>query len=593
MLLLPVGRILSWVLTSMASRRNENIPMRRSFLLSIAVVLTWLHGRVVEARPFEPDPPPSGTIPSSRTAVWAEEPEHEPEPSEDPLAQLGHVEVSGNIVLPPGVYISVLRYAGWQHAPEMPNERAQWIRETLEDFLRRSGYELATVDVRYERGDYILSVDEGRLDKVVFRNTGTWEAIQLVFMVDLPGRVFNRYVVESELRNVQKRISVRSLSYEIVPVDASRRERVQVAQPRIIEDFELLTPGEDYELHIFLDRGRKRAGFDIGLGARPPDGVRIDVDYLAPSALLREDRLELYGKVGVRIRDIGRVRGNRAGISQAGLGLAWSTPAFAQLFRIVARIEGSLEARRREDDLRLENYFFAPMQLGLGFVFERKGLGFGLDGGIEQRNFFGARSTDAVPVPVLDETETSNLRAFTGAHFSWVLNPERLRKDRQHEVLVSTRVLWPLVNAEGTIQEFVADYNNVLTFGFDEFRYSLRGVLLEGQVPFYSEVAMGDGFLRSAFQGEVYARRVGAVGLEYRLSLTRDILKLSLFSDIAVYEALDDLRVAQGLESIANVGLGFHVLVMDTFQVNTYLGPGLRSDGELDFGVSLGVSLAY
>jgi hypothetical protein len=104
---------------------------------------------------------------------------------------------------------------------------------------------------------------------------------------------------------------------------------------------------------------------------------------------------------------------------------------------------------------------------------------------------------------------------------------------------------------------------------------------------------MGEGFLRSAFQGTVYARQLAALNLEYRFSLSRDELKLGLFNDVVVYEGLDALREPEGLRLIDNFGLGLHILLVDAFQVNGYFGVGIRSDGEADLGFSLDVQQAF
>lgn len=507
--------------------------------------------------------------------------------AEEPM----NLRFRGNVVLIPEVYRSVLAYAGWDRAPEDPEERQHWIEETLEGFLRASGYELASVVAIQDGEGYELLIDEGRLDKIIFRNVDPWTTVQLIFLLDLPGKVFNRDLVDRRLERVRQKMLVRDVTYEVVPLDEPEHRRLQIEDPGFIEGLTLLRPGEPHELRVSFERADERAGLDVALGVQPPDGIVLRGRYLSPGVFVRKDRTETLARLGIRATDVGRVPGNRIGLSQAGLGLVWSSPSAFELLRFTARVDWSLEARRRED-LDIVNYFFSPIQLALGFALERAPLLFATGWGVEQRIFFGAREEEGTDAPILDRTEGSNRRTFFEGSLGIELNPDRLRRDRPHAILLSGRYLWPLGDADGDIYEVLLDYENTLAVGFDELRYEARGAWLGGSVPFYSELPMGR-FLRSAFQGSVFAQKVAALAIEYRFSLSRDTLKLGLFNDIAVYESLDAVREPEGIRGIDNFGVGLHILLIDAFQVSGYGGVGIRTDGETDVGFSLIVRQAY
>ena len=518
-----------------------------------------------------------------------------PDPSElPPSAALIPIRTEGNVVLIEEVYATILSYAGWDQAPTGA-ERGPWIERTLEDFLHASGYELATVDVEpVDGGGFRLTIDEGRLDKIIFRNVDPWTTVQLIFLLDLPGKVFNRDLVNRRLQVIRERMNVGDVRYEVVPTEEPEYLRLQLKDPRIIEGLTLLAPGEPHELRVSFETVERSAGFELGLGVQAPDGLVVEGTYLLPGVLVSEDRLEVGARLGVRLTDIGQVPGNRIGLSRAGGGLEWASPPVFDVLRFTSKVSAEVEARPRED-LRLVNYFFAPINGGIGLALELSGFRIGGRGGFEQRTFFGARAeegVDEVPILAPEQTEQNNLRSYVEAELDWIFNPERLRRDRPHEISFGGRIMFPMAGASGVIREARLRYRNTVSFGFEELRYQLKGAWLEG-APFYSEVPMGEGFLRSAFQGEVFARRVGSVNLEYRLSLSRDLLKFSLFNDVAVYDALDELRDSQGLAVIDNFGLGLHVLLLDAFQADAYVGVGIRDDGATDFGVSLSVAQAY
>ncbi len=502
------------------------------------------------------------------------------------------IRFRGNVVLLPEVYRAVLHYAGWNEAPKDRVARGKWIEQTLDDFLHASGYELASVVVIRDGDGYEALIDEGRLDKIIFRNVDPWTTVQLIFLLDLPRSVFNRDLLEKRMQRVREKMAVERVEYEVVPTDAPNHLRMQIEDPKIIEGLTLLRPGEPHELRVSFERRDRRAGLEVGLGLQPPDGLVVQGSYLAPSVLVRRDRLETAARVGVRLGDIGRLPGNRIGLSQAGLGFGWSTPAIANLLRFTARAEANLEARFRED-LRLVNYFFAPIQGELGGAIESEYVWFNLGGGVEVRTFFEPREERGVVVPVLEVTEGSNIRPFARASLSFFFNPKRLRRDRPHEIRLFGRYLWGIEEGQQDIEELRLVYRNTFLFGFDEFRYKVQAAWMDGQVPFYSEVAMGQGFLRAAFQGTVFARKVAALGLEHRLSLSRDTLKFSIFNDVAVYESLDALRRPEVVRLIDNFGVGLHVMLLDAFQIDIFMGLGLRTDGEADLGFSLSVNQAY
>lgn len=532
------------------------------------------------------------------SSAWAQEPEKVIQQVVDDAAVPAGAGVPircvGNVVILDEVYAAVLSYAGWETAPPGP-AKALWIRYTLEDFLHASGYDLATVEVKeLPRGGYELIIDEGRLDKIIFQNVDPWTTVNLIFTLDLPGKVYNRQLLERRLQRIRRKMNVERVDYRVVRADRPEKVRLQVDDPHLIEGLTLLAPGEPHELRISFEQGERRSGFELGIGVQPPDGITVNASFFVPEALVRKDRLEIDARLGVRLTDIGQVPGNRIGLSRAGVGLEWSTPPAFDVLRLTAGAGAQLEARRRED-LELVNYFFAPVRASLGLALQVEGFFTQVAGGLEQRVFFGARAeTSGLDIPVLERTEGDGLRSFAEASLGWTFNHHRLRRDRPHEIRLDGRYLWPLAGgAEGVIRRARLAYRNVVMNGYEEFRYRVQGAWLDGNVPFYAEIPMGDGFLRSAFQGSVYARRLAGLGLEYRFSLSRDTLKFSLFNDAVAYESLDMLRQPEDLAVIDNFGIGLHVLLLDAFQIDGYLGVGVRTDGETDVGLSLNVSQAY
>lgn len=500
---------------------------------------------------------------------------------------------SGNVVFIPEVYETVLRLAGWGSEALSDKEQEAWLERTLTAFLHDSGYELASVLALRERDHVELLIDEGKLDKIIFRKQDPWTTVQLLFIVNLPGDVFNRPLVERRLELAKAKLRMREVQYEVVPVNEPVHRRLQLDDPHLIEGLTLFRRGEPHELRVSFEKEERRPGLSLGIGVQPPDGLAVEAGWYLPSSLLPDDVLEVDGRFGLRLGDFGKP-GNRIGLSVAGLGGLWSSPRFADAFRLLVEARGRLEARRRED-LRLANYYFAPVRGGLGISAESGGVLVRLGGGLEHRTYFGPRADPELsppPPPDLPESEES-VRSYVEGTLDIELNPQRLRRDRPHRVQLSGQVLWPVTGTQGTIYKTGLRYLNTIAVGFDELRYELAGTYMGGAVPFYGEVAMGEGFLRASFQGTVYTEKVGALGLEYRFSLARDTFKLGIFNDLAVYDRLNDRRESERLGVIDSFGLGFHVLLVDAFQLSGYFGIGFRESGESDLGFSVDVKEAF
>ena len=87
------------------------------------------------------------------------------------------------------------------------------------------------------------------------------------------------------------------------------------------------------------------------------------------------------------------------------------------------------------------------------------------------------------------------------------------------------------------------------------------------------------------FGGNWFVREAGAVRLEFRFSLVRDLFKLSVFSDTALFGEIDHAGGPRTIQIADSVGAGFHALILDMFQLDLYYGFGFASGGEFDHGL--------
>jgi hypothetical protein len=246
----------------------------------------------------------------------------------------------------------------------------------------------------------------------------------------------------------------------------------------------------------------------------------------------------------------------------------------------------ALGARRA--DLGLRSYLQSPLRASINFEvsllqYFELWLGIGVDG----RFLYALEDEEDVPrSPIVDATNTSQARMFGLAEIKAVFNPEELRRDRKHELSFMVEHFSGGTEEGRPITMLFGRWQKVFNYGWDEIWLGFDGALLLGEVPFYEEVSLGSDFLRGTFS-DMYLQKVAALHFEYRLSLSRDVFKIGFYDDVAVFDQEGDARFADAL------GIGIHVLLLDTFQLSGYVGIGISSPGEFDVGFGVEVKQAF
>src|SRR6185369_5706661 len=116
-------------------------------------------------------------------------------------------------------------------------------------------------------------------------------------------------------------------------------------------------------------------------------------------------------------------------------------------------------------------------------------------------------------------------------------------------------------------------------FGWHDLWVTSRGYVTWYQTSFHDEQSLGE-FTRGTFGGD-FVRRAASVSAEFRFSLTRDVLKLSIFSDAALYTEVNRLLDRGPVHVAVSVGPGAHLLLEGIVQVDFYVAFGLRPEGTL------------
>lgn len=491
------------------------------------------------------------------------------------------IVVRGNLVLPDAVYRTVL---GAQAGPPTMALVDQLVDRTTA-FLHDSGYRLAAVDGHIEGSTVVLTVNEGLLDRVVFRGRLTFQMIRLKLALDLPHEVYNGPHLAAQLVTLARQLGIDTPSYELVPSAVVRHEGPQVdtlGPLGTIIGVTLVKPRQQYELHVFFTEREWNVGFGFDVRTSYFDGLELGGNYQGRDLLFKDDRwrVALMGGAGLR-RDIPTAN-FYVFPSRVFAEAQYFTPALARVVRSFLWLRSEGLARQRPE-LRLENVYSVNSELSANVQVQplpelRLAVGFGV------QHFYLAGEQAPAGDPPLPARVDQRWRGFVRLGVDVLFDDGYARWDRRHALELEGRLFTNLFEFETVnYSEVRLVYQKVFALGWHDLWIRSRGVWLSGDVLYPFEEALGE-HLRSVF-GDVYTRAALGAKVEFRYSLTRDLFKLGAFLDGAAYSQRDALT-GRGVPRFGlAAGPSFHALVVGMFQLDLAVSFGVLSTGRFNTGL--------
>jgi len=252
--------------------------------------------------------------------------------------------------------------------------------------------------------------------------------------------------------------------------------------------------------------------------------------------------------------------------------------------RIVVKPEVVWLSRQRPDlgVMRYDDLLVQPTAVLSYQVFRLLNLSLG--GGLEYQHVLSLVRDPGATAPLVSPPATAYPLILANTTFELGRDSQRLDRFHRIELALLSRV----GGTDTTETRISLGYDTALGFGFDDLQLAAKGAALFGHIAFTDEERLGDQ-LRGLFNDQIFCRRVAAASAEYRLSLAREMYKVSAFHDGAVCS-----EASAGRTVWANAfGLGFHALILDTFRFSIYLAQGFASPKLSDQGVSIRLSQVF
>ena len=497
----------------------------------------------------------------------------------------------GNVAILDDVYLTMLELP--EDARPTP-QTAREIEEKLTSFLHRSGYDLAVVRARAGRGHVDVDIDEGTLDKVIVLGSDLLTCLRLRLNLSMAGRVYNRPELERRLGEAAKKLDLQTYSYELLPVSGPEQDRPMLVAMSELHPLGIADAPRRYELRVRIG-GRDPWGNGISpeIDVTSLEGGALGADVRSSDVGFDGTRLLLHGRLSAGARDRLDGGGGRFALSSADAYGAWFAPPITGALRPLLFARATLLDRQRAD-LGLNGFHFLSLRGGV--LFEEAvspNLGFAMGGGLERRLLLSLQEASGAS-PAARLAPRAQTRPFGAVRFALDFDPGRIRRDRGDFLVFDGRLALPGGSDRGAATYLSARFQRVRLIGWDEFWMQGLASFMGGDVLFPEEEPLGGDALRGPFAGTDYTRRLLGAGFEYRWSLWRDVFKLGVFTNAAVYQAIDPLTDrGAGARAAASAGPAVHLLIEDTIAFDASLALGADTMGRTSFGTQLGLHQAF
>jgi hypothetical protein len=496
------------------------------------------------------------------------------------------IKIRGNWVVIDEVYRAVIQLPKDARADQAT---AELVKGQLLDFLHESGYTLATARAEVVDGAIVVNLDEGRVEKVVFFGRGTLKTLQLKLDLNMPHNVFNRLNLNRQLRYLSRRHGVEDIAFELVPVRDVTHDGPQLPDLGLVAGYAVLPPGCSLELHIHLGRSAWSTGFGVEFDYDFPDGAALGVTYKGIGLLFGRDRWKVGTIVGFKMREeLTLEKTVYPAISRAMAEWRWySPPLGGKRLRPFLWLRSNLHSRQR-GDIDVEIYYSERLESSLNLGYEvSRGLMINAGGGVQEKIIFGIEYVRE-PSPL---EEHSQFRPFIRGGIDFVFDTGEMRRDRRHRLKLFARQYWADGDKGLGLASFF--YNKIFELGYHDLEVGGRGTWLWGEISPDEEETVGGRYLRGVYAGRYWVKKAGGINLEFRMSLARDLFKISVFTDVAVFAKQNLERDSEKVAVGNSFGPGMHILIMDLLQFNLYLGFGFSTDKEFDYGLSASLEKAF
>jgi len=470
------------------------------------------------------------------------------------------------------------------------------IAQKITKFYNDIGYTLATVQLEKETpASIILYVDEGRLNRIIFKRLNTLDTLRIQYDFNLPHRIYHKPTVEMQLTHLKKKYAIKDIVVTIQPSRDYSNSLFQI--DRLREPFNTnklpiipvipITPDPRYDLILTVipytaeEIGGIRWGFDTSLRR----GLIPYIQYTHNDVFQKHDAF----KVGFRTGFMYGINGNFSSPPSNTFNEIKSMynfkPYFRDLFipQISSKIYHSKTGRK---DLGLDQYNYIMMS-GLiepGFIpIERLKVYPGY--GVEKVFIFKVKEDPDSDEVQPDINKKTQVWQFIGIEANLDLIPFSLKQTTKRKLRLTLRryssdTHFYMVTIDALFQFEFANYDLFLLQM--DYRYT------NNNVPFYYEEPVSSKTFKGFMTKDYYSTHIARTSGEYQVSVYRDFVYMGVYNDITLFKGK---HILSGNQFGIAYGLSFHYIFFEQFEFALWWGKDyLFSNQESQFNFKFSLS---
>ncbi|MCX8124367.1 MAG: hypothetical protein N3F66_09405 [Spirochaetes bacterium] len=470
------------------------------------------------------------------------------------------------------------------------------IANAITKLYHDNGYTLARVlPVKETLASITVYVDEGRLNRIVFKNLNSLDTLRIQYDFKLPNRIYHKPTVENILEELKKKYAIKNFivtvqeskdySNALFQIDRLRRPFVNGKLPLLPTLPQVPDPLYDLIITVVPYSVEESGGFKYGFDTSFSLGLIPYVVYTHPGFIQDGDSFRVGFKTGFMYG----LNGNFTQLPYNTFNQVKSTynfkPYIDDLF--IPRVSGEIynsKAARKDLGLDQYNYVRVNALAEPGFTpIEQLKVYPGY--GVEKVFIVQAVKNPDATVPQPNIAQDTQVWHFIGIKADIDLIPFSLKNTTSRKITLEA---YRYQNATHFYKVTVDT-----TFKFEFVNYDLlvfQGdyTYLNDPVPFYYEEAVSTRTFKGFMGRDYHTTHIARATFEYEISLHRDFIYAGVYNDFTAFKGK---YLLSGTQTGIAYGISFHYVFFEQFEFSLWWGKDYLPSKE-ESGYNLKFTLA-
>ncbi|MDH7554761.1 MAG: hypothetical protein QHH74_14015 [Spirochaetota bacterium] len=465
------------------------------------------------------------------------------------------------------------------------------IAAAITKFYHDNGYTLVRVLlVRETLASITLFVDEGRLNRIVFKNLNSLDTLRIQYDFSLPNRIYHKQTVEKQLEKLKKKYAIKDF---IVTLQESKDYSSALFQiDRLSKPFTdgklpfiptiPATPDPHYDLIITIVSFslEESGGFTYGLDTSFSLGLIPYARYTHNDLIQRGDSFRIGFKTGFMYG----LDGNFTSLPYNTFNQIKSTYNFRSHFdglfipRVSSEVYNSKAGRK---DLGLDQYKYVRVNVLAepGFTHTLR-LKVYPGYGVEKVFILQAVENPDAAVTQPNIAKDTQVWHFIGFQANIDLIPFSLKHTTGRKITLEA---YRYQNATHFYKVGIDTIVKFEFFNFDLFVFQGDYTYLNDPVPFYYEEPVSTRTFKGFMGNDYHTTHIARASFEYEISIHRDFIYTGVYNDFTAFKGK---YLLHGNQTGIAYGLSFHYVFFEQFEFALWWGKDyLPSTGQSGYNL--------